>query len=433
MKALIERTELSNLHIRKLNILKQLRRDDSNVKDPISDNKEEDPLPVVSSYICSNNNNPTPPLNANLLSSNPDPSSASSLSNVPSISASPSTTALGKLPAPPLSPLLPSSTSNIPPSNPTPIDYYSLPPIFSLAATSKNELKLNVTAIPPSILQMAFNKMYIPLSMLKTSALNHICNNDNLKFKKVPFSNGAGKQSLDESQFPSESSLSILLFFQAYRNWLSDIDIISNPQLAVGWYEHHAEMLTDEDFDNSFAAWRNLDKQLHSQFMTTPFLVDPKKPAYLHMLECSRLTTAITSGKFCDDSDHHSFRSYSSGGSHCPAITPSASSPCFSPYDKDHPRTANSFSDSRKPAICLHCGASGHRAPACYAIHFSCPDFPIIIDWRDAHLVTKSNKHICLSFNVRGSCNSPPSHSHGEHSCSLCGDISHCATACSRD
>ncbi|KAF8588739.1 hypothetical protein K439DRAFT_1613244 [Ramaria rubella] len=232
MKALIECTELSNLHIRKLNILKQLRRDNSNVKDPISDDKEEDPVPVVSLYMRSNNNNPAPTLNTDLLSSNPNPSSASSLNNVPSISASPSATALGKWPAPPLSPLLPSSTSNIPPSDPTPIDYYSLPLIPPPAAASKNKLKLNVTTIPPSILQMAFNKMYIPLSMLTISALNCIRNNDNLKFKKVPFGNSAGKQSLNESQFPSKSS--ILLFFQAYRNWLSVIDIISNPQLALG-------------------------------------------------------------------------------------------------------------------------------------------------------------------------------------------------------
>ncbi|KAF8574356.1 hypothetical protein K439DRAFT_1624388 [Ramaria rubella] len=131
-------------------------------------------------------------------------------------------------------------------SNQSPIDYHTLPPIFSDSALRK-ELKLHVTSIPASILQMAFNKLYIPLSMLTTSALNRIRNNENLKFQKIPFGDGAGKQSLDESQFPLESSLTVSCFFQSYCNWLAVIDTISTPCLVVGWDEHHAQMLTNED------------------------------------------------------------------------------------------------------------------------------------------------------------------------------------------
>src|SRR5882724_3693445 len=52
------------------------------------------------------------------------------------------------------------------------------------------------------------------------------------------------------------------------------IDIIATPDVAVGWYEHHSRMLRDEKFNAFFDAWWDMDKQLHSQFITCPFQID---------------------------------------------------------------------------------------------------------------------------------------------------------------
>jgi len=110
---------------------------------------------------------------------------------------------------------------------------------------------------------MAYLKLYIPLSMLMTSASSNICSNDRLKYYKILFSNGAGWQSLDESLFPSDNSLSESFFLQAYHNWLTIIDIIMSPQVAVAWYRNHSKMLQDQKFSASFEAWCNMDRQLH--------------------------------------------------------------------------------------------------------------------------------------------------------------------------
>jgi len=67
---------------------------------------------------------------------------------------------------------------------------------------------------PKCHLQMAYLKLYIPLSMLTNAALMKICLNDGLKYHKIPFGNGAGQQSLDESIFPPENSLSESIFLQ---------------------------------------------------------------------------------------------------------------------------------------------------------------------------------------------------------------------------
>jgi len=63
--------------------------------------------------------------------------------------------------------------------------------------------------------------------MLTTPALSKISTNDNLKFCKIPFVNSISKQSLDEASFPGEDTLIEYSFFQAYRNWLTVIDIIA--------------------------------------------------------------------------------------------------------------------------------------------------------------------------------------------------------------
>ena len=136
-----------------------------------------------------------------------------------------------------------------------------------------------------TILQMAYSKLFIPLSMLTISTLTKIHANDGLKYHNIPFSNGAGKHSLDESVFPSEDSLSESFFLQAYHNWLNIINLISSPEVTVRWHEHHLKMLQDKKISSLFDAWHDMDKQLHTQFITCPFVVDPYSMTYVQLLK----------------------------------------------------------------------------------------------------------------------------------------------------
>jgi len=106
--------------------------------------------------------------------------------------------------------------SEHPPKN-AQVNYQSLGPIYGPNDVAKNKQLLDMTDIPNAILQMAYNKLYIPLLMLTTSALSRIHTNDSLKFHKIPFGNSIGKQSLDESSFLTEDSLTETTFLQAYR------------------------------------------------------------------------------------------------------------------------------------------------------------------------------------------------------------------------
>ena len=99
-----------------------------------------------------------------------------------------------------------------------PVDFLSLPPLFSHQGNEGNRLEIDVNSILAIIFQMAYNKLYIPLPLLTTASLNRIHNNQNLRFRKVPFGNGIGKQTLDDSLFPTEDTLDAATFLQAYRN-----------------------------------------------------------------------------------------------------------------------------------------------------------------------------------------------------------------------
>ena len=99
-----------------------------------------------------------------------------------------------------------------------PVDFKSLPPLHTIQLATNNELQMDVINIPSVIMQMAYNQVYISLSLLTTSALDHIRSNINLRYRKIPFGNGVGKQCLDESFFLSEDTRAIALFLQAYQN-----------------------------------------------------------------------------------------------------------------------------------------------------------------------------------------------------------------------
>ena len=173
-------------------------------------------------------------------------------------------------------------------------DYQNLGPIYSAEDLSHNKQQLDMKDDPNAILQMAYNKIHIPLLMLTTSALSKICSNDNLKYHKISFGSGVRKQSLDESSFPPESSLTETTFFQSYKNWLTMMDMIATAEVAVGWYEHHSRILHGECFSTLFDAWCDMDQQLHTQFINHPITVDLESSTYIHLLECARMDVFLS-------------------------------------------------------------------------------------------------------------------------------------------
>jgi len=94
------------------------------------------------------------------------------------------------------------------------VNYSTLGLIYRFNEVSQNEHILNPTRIPLPVLHMAHSQTYIPFSLLTTSSLNRIHNNNNIHFIQEP--NGTMRQTLNPAQFSSEDDLSIHEWWQAY-------------------------------------------------------------------------------------------------------------------------------------------------------------------------------------------------------------------------
>ena len=150
--------------------------------------------------------------------------------------------------------VLPTGDTGITTANPKTqvVDYQTLGPIYTDEEAIQNAHTVGIRGTLNTILQMAYGKAYIPLSMLTTAALNRIRSNDNLKYVKVP--NSAVKQTLNPSQFGSEDDLSSDNWDQAYSNWLVLLKSIAENQVLEGWQQHRDAMRRDEDFSR----WSNV-------------------------------------------------------------------------------------------------------------------------------------------------------------------------------
>ena len=165
--------------------------------------------------------------------------------------------------------------------------------------------------------------------------------------------------------------------------------------------------------------------------MDNPFLVNPNHSTYFAMFEWA-CNWCILYNDSTSSSTSGSHATCLSSHSHPPesGYSTPPSTHHFYPLDKEWKGSGNSF---HKIALCLHCGASGHCASECSTSHASHPKCTILCDWHNNNLTNKSNKQICIMFNVCGLCSNTPSSTYGDHSCSLCGDQHYVATSCPRN
>jgi len=134
----------------------------------------------------------------------------------------------------------------------------------------KNNHELNPLGIPDALHMMIHLKLFIPLFMLTTLLISHIQYNNNLKFKKIPFSYAAGKYALDDAHFPLEESLSDAEFMQAHKHWLMLIKISTEPSIYGGWKAHQNRMVDEPDFIKWSSAWCYMIGSYCPHFWTTP-------------------------------------------------------------------------------------------------------------------------------------------------------------------
>jgi len=104
-------------------------------------------------------------------------------------------------------------------------------------------------------------------------SLDRIKMNQYVKYKHISYSSGSGKIFLNETCFPSEDNLKDFEFNQAYMNWLTLIEVVSDLAVEQGWHAHHKCMLSDHEFLGWVQAWCTHNHMLRTHFMLKPFIL----------------------------------------------------------------------------------------------------------------------------------------------------------------
>ena len=145
-------------------------------------------------------------------------------------------------------------------------------------------------------------------------------------------------------------------------------------------------MISDRHFSNWFSAWRAHDRLLRVRFMSKPFIIDTRSPAYREQFERCHTDFSILGDSNPPQTIPRLVSSFSPRPSSSiqrlpspPPLSP-LPSPRYAPYAKDH--LPSSFRPSDAQTLCVRCGFSGHKASACNATVSSRPERTILVQWR---------------------------------------------------
>jgi len=242
------------------------------------------------------------------------------------------------------------------------LDYSTLGPAFKLEEASKNVLELDPSIILNALKQMAHCRVFIPLLMFTTQALKTIRDNVGDLYTKKKTGLSAGKYILNSDCFPDKNTLTEQTFFQAYRNWLKLLMEVAEPEVVIGWNQHHELMINDANFSTSFVAWKVHDRHLRTSFFNAPFILDVHSRSYSKGFDREWMASEVSSfrkERENSPSDSRSFRNNpSQTRPHHTSNNPSRNaSSRYAPYDK---LPSDSFRDNKFQTLCLHCGILGH-------------------------------------------------------------------------
>jgi len=175
------------------------------------------------------------------------------------------------------------------------------------------------------------------------------------------------EQEMDETAFVAEDKLSDFEFVQAYTNWFTLIDMVSDPVNEQGWHMHHKRMVSDRGLQDWAQSWCAHDQLLHSQFMLKLFIIYPSSATYKKQFKYCKLDQALLGvcgsphgymhpGSYSVDAPKsvNNLKHHESGSQFA--------LPHYKPYPKAGP---SSFLENAGTSIlCIHCGFKGHIAAA---------------------------------------------------------------------
>ena len=141
------------------------------------------------------------------------------------------------------------------------VDQQNLTHVFTDELALKNSLDVETDVLLDAVVHMMQNRVFIPLSLLTTTALHRIQLNQMSSSGESPLEMAlAVPRSMKLLSLLKIHFLSQIL--ASYKNWLAPVKLLCSPATVHGWHSHHGKMVSDHHFSLWFPAWHAHDKLL---------------------------------------------------------------------------------------------------------------------------------------------------------------------------
>lgn len=327
------------------------------------------------------------------------------------------------------------SSSSNPPSLPT---NTSSSLIFDITneCTVQNHSINDSYGIHMYILDLARNHQHIPFSLLTTKVSKRLfLESSTLKFVTF-YSSHRGTvptkcHLIDTSQFPTESSISISEWHEAWACYLRFLMDHTSPKIHLRWTNHYQTLQEHPNFADNWTAILTFDIEQHTSYAADPQKLDEAK--YFRQLESIKTHVAR----------NESLKAISEAVAELKSHQHEPYPPRDSSFRKSQ-SSEKSFRNSSKPnesnerlpPLCLICGQLRHTFPSCPDASSSSLTSHSKVSNKQLVSHNNADTKYCVNFNIY--CNGKRTcikctHKGGEiHACSLCGSTEHgvCSRKC---
>ena len=287
----------------------------------------------------------------------------------------------------------------------------------------------------PFIIQLAQNKVHIPLSLFTTYSMNKL-HKESTSIKQNVVYNSAGTKChiMDLSLFPDETKMDIADWHEAWNRYHTFVDTHYNTIGSKRWRDHYIFLSKQDNFRLNFPTILKFDIE-----QRTCYALDPKEYSeelYLRRFEAIKLELIQEEIR----TDREAIRNV---GVNRPMGSRSHQ---FEPYDRDtNARRINrkdtgnqsSFREgkggdtgSSQPPLCLCCKRPSHKFSDCTEEKTAAGVQTLARYLGNKLVLRASSTPLCITFQLNSPRRTCKQNHPEQHICSFCGSAEH--PACSR-
>ncbi|KAF8059300.1 hypothetical protein FPV67DRAFT_1426747 [Lyophyllum atratum] len=273
-------------------------------------------------------------------------------------------------------------------------------------------------AFHPCLLTLASHKQHIPLPLFLTSSLRRLnLDYNNIETKNIRLENNAKLTVIKTNSFPDEASMEPADWMEAWRNRLKFMKVVgASTGVYERWNRHFVFLSGHENLKANFQSILMFDIEQRKEYAAHPTAFQEG----LYHARFQEIKAENLEAKFTALKSSLAVRTTIPNNRHEPYPSGSSGS-------RSEPFSRGSGGSASSP-ICLICGRTGHKFPACKTTTTVMGKAVVVKLVGRRFESIASAVVVCISWNIGGNSRCSADHP-DEHTCSICGAKLHHANS----